>query len=184
MAHCPSPGRLRDSARRSLHPNTLARPKSRVAVGRSLRDQPTAGICNRFAVKGNEFLSLPRRGCIAQPWVDRGRVAPASCPAGALSDPDKEISTIRLFCGPRLAARPCRYLLQLRGQISPSQSSGCCFPAEVRVPTGPPLLDRLRGKKPRYPASTLVCSPPTPLLLRPTLRLPLVAGLPRRERWL
>jgi Dolichyl-phosphate-mannose-protein mannosyltransferase len=44
-----------------------------VAVGRSLRGQPTAELGNPFRVKTGH---LPRRGYISQPWVDRAAIYP------------------------------------------------------------------------------------------------------------
>src|SRR5262249_39183944 len=84
-------------------------------------------------------------------------------------------ATVRTSLG-RLRKSP-----KLRGHVDPSRSlgpvslqkfvshTGCLCSASFGVPT-------------RFLASSLVCSPPTPLLRRPTLRFPLAAGLPRCER--
>jgi hypothetical protein len=102
------------------------------------------------------------------------RVAPASCPAGALSDPDEEIATIRLFRGDGWRGRTLPSGVPGTG---PSTSKrGACFPPEVHHHTGR-LCSAGSGGLPRYPTSSLICGPPTPLRLRPGSGFPRV-GLP------
>jgi len=53
-------------------------------------------------------------------------------------------------------------------------------PSESSSSHGPPSLDRVRAP-PRSPASSLLCSPPTPSPHRPGLRYPLPAAYPEVE---
>src|SRR6266852_3014915 len=56
------------------------------------------------------------------------------------------------------------------------------FPSRGSYPTRAAFAPPASGGPPRFLTSSLVCSPPTPLLRRPALRVPLAVGLPRCER--
>ena len=88
-------------------------------------------------------------GCSLSPSAAKGipcRVAPAGCPAGALSDPDKEISTIRLFRGDGSRGR-CATLGSC-GDRESQVKAWRLLPSPGSAPHGPPLLRRLRGAAP------------------------------------
>ena len=75
-----------------------------------------------------------------------------------------------------------RYLKEFRGHAYPGQSLAQV--SLLKFVTNRAAFARPAPRsKPRYPASLLLCSPPTPLLPRPGLRVPLVLGLPRCERF-
>jgi hypothetical protein len=68
------------------------------------------------------------------------------------------------------------------GTCAPTSGHWTCFPPKVRITTGR-LCSSGFGGPPRFPTSTPVCSPPTPLPASARAVVSLAVGVPRVERF-
>jgi hypothetical protein len=88
--------------------------------------------------------------------------SPGGYPTGALPDPDKEISTIRLFRGNVSQSGQPLPFWRFGDMLFPGQG-----PAHGSLQKDHPLTGRLRSPRSSwaicYRGSSLLCSPPTPL---------------------
>jgi hypothetical protein len=107
------------------------------------------------------------------------RVAPAGHPAGALTRSGQGD-----FHHPALPAIRLVFRLPsgVAGTCSPTSRHWTCFPPKVRIATGR-LCSAGFGGPPRFPTSSLVCSPPTPLPASAQTMVSLVVDVPRVERF-
>jgi hypothetical protein len=99
-----------------------------------------------------------------------GRVAPVGCPTGALTGPGLGDFHHPALPWRRPAARPLPPVVTGTGR--PRSRPGSCGPPDDRRHTGR-LCSAPSAAAPRYPTSSLLCSPPTPLRPRRRLWFPL-----------